>query len=225
MSRNTDRSPRPAYAHAFDVRERRFNHSMVELRGADSSVSPPRIKGYAAKFGVRSANMGWGEIEFYEIIEPGFFDNVLHDDVRCLFNHNADLILGRTASRTCRIGQNSTGLWYDCDIDEEQSYTRDLAIALRRGDVNQSSFAFTVKRDGQRWVEDGNIIIRYLMKGGCKALYDVSPVTHPAYPAATSELVEAARRDGLLGRAAGSRSVAHSLEIERLHLDLDALEC
>lgn len=186
--------------------ERRFTPGLVELRAA-ADGKPQRVGGYAAKFGVRSENMGWGDTEFYEVIEPGFFDNVLGDDCRCLFNHDANLILGRNSSQTLRISQDSTGLGYECDVDDQQSYTRDLLISLRRKDVTQSSFAFGVTREGQRWVEEGNVITRYLKKGGCTRLYDVSPVTYPAYPAATSEardmisLIEEARAGGLLAKA------------------------
>jgi phage head maturation protease len=47
-------------------------------------------------FGKRSSNLGYGTFEFYEIIERGAFDDVLNDDVRCLFNHDANLILARS---------------------------------------------------------------------------------------------------------------------------------
>jgi HK97 family phage prohead protease len=188
--------------------ERRFTPGIVEIRAAAADGKPARIGGYAAKFNVRSENMGYGDIEFYEVIEPGFFDKVLGDDCRCLFNHDANLILGRSTSKTLRLAQDETGLAYDADVDGEQSYARDLLISLKRGDVTQSSFAFGVKREGQRWVEEGNIITRYLLKGGCTRLYDVSPVTYPAYPDATSEarsvlnMIQEARESGLLVKPA-----------------------
>src|SRR5262249_18318562 len=97
--------------------ERRFTPGIVELRADAAEGKQARLGGYAAKFNVRSENMGWGDIEFYEVIEPGFFDNVLGDDCRCLFNHDANLILGRTASKTARVSQDVTGLAYDCDVD------------------------------------------------------------------------------------------------------------
>jgi uncharacterized protein len=189
--------------------ERRFTPGIVELRAATGEGKAPIIGGHAAKFGTRSEDMGWADIKFFEIIEPGFFDNVLGDDVRGLFNHDANKILGRTASKTCRIAQDSTGLAYEIDAAEEQSYTRDLIISLKRGDVSQSSFAFKIDREGQRWVEEGDTITRYLLKGGARRLYDVSPVTYPAYPAATSEarnleaMIADARQSGQLTRDAG----------------------
>lgn len=194
--------------------ERRFNSGRVEVRGTFAGKQV-RLGGYAAKFNARSENMGGAGIDFYEIIEPGFFDNVLRDDVRCLKNHDENLILGRTASGTCRIAQDDTGLVYECDADEGQTYARDLIISLERGDITQSSFAFTVKREGVRWVEQGNVITRYLLKGGCTRLYDVSPVVYPAYPDATVALREA---EIALGRRLISRSPDHAARERELQL-------
>lgn len=187
---------------ALPAIERRITPGLVEFRAAEGAGKAPRIGGYAAKFNVRSENMGYGNVKFFEIIEPGAFSDVLNDDVRCLFNHNADLILGRCSAKTCRITQDATGLAYECDADEEQSYTKDLLRSLQRKDVTQSSFAFAITRDGQRWVEEGDTITRYIKK--VARLYDVSPVTYPAYPDATSEargideLIASARALGLL---------------------------
>lgn len=209
--------------------ERRFTPGLVELRAAEGDGKLPRIAGYAAKFDVRSENMGYGDVQFFEVIERGAFADVLADDVRGLFNHDANLILGRTTSKTLRITQDGTGLAYECDADEGQSYTRDLLISLRRGDVTQSSFAFSITRDGQRWVEEGNTITRFIKK--VSRLYDVSPVTYPAYPDATSEargihdLIESARTLGLLANgetppptAADLAAIAHARRARQLQL-------
>ena len=49
---------------------------------------------------------------------------------------------------------------------------------MKRGDINSSSFAFTVKRDTWSNDEEGNNI-RTINE--IERLYDVSPVTYPAY--------------------------------------------
>ena len=63
--------------------------------------------------------------------------------------------------------------------------------SLKRGDVDQSSFSFTVGKDGQEWTEtrdgDGPTIFTRTIKKVSR-LYDVSPVTYPAYPDATVAL-------------------------------------
>lgn len=68
----------------------------------------------------------------------------------------------------------------------ETQTVRDLVIApMVRGDINQSSFAFSVARDGENWYEDEEgIVIRKISK--FSRLYDVSPVTYAAYQDADS---------------------------------------
>jgi HK97 family phage prohead protease len=158
--------------------ERRMCADGLEVRAA-SDKQPPGLRGYAGKFNTLSEPLGG----FREQLAPGAFDKVLADDVRCLFNHDPNQILGRTLSGTCRIGVDGTGLFYDVDLPDTQT-ARELSAAVARGDISGSSFAFMVERGGDEWDEqdDGSIIrtIRTLRK-----LVDVSPVTFPAYPDAS----------------------------------------
>ncbi|MCW5568428.1 MAG: HK97 family phage prohead protease [Burkholderiales bacterium] len=148
----------------------------LEVRSEGDSKS---IRGYAAKFDVLSENLGG----FREQIKPGAFADVLDNDVRALVNHDPNLILGRNKSGTLDIGQDETGLWYEAKLPDTQA-ARDLAQSISRGDINQSSFAFSVASGGQDWSEDDDgRIIRTITK--FSRLYDVSAVTYPAYPDAT----------------------------------------
>lgn len=158
--------------------ERRF-FQMSELTVEKRGNAPPLIRGYAAVFDKLSENLGG----FREQIKPGAFDDVLSDDVRALFNHDPNLILGRTVSGTLRIFVDSEGLGYEIDPPDTQ-VARDLMISMERGDVNQSSFAFRIAQGGQDWSEDEEgRVIRTITK--MQRLYDVSPVTYPAYPDAS----------------------------------------
>lgn len=153
--------------------KRQFPGSIQVERRADG---PPLIRGHAAVFGKLSENLGG----FREIIAPGAFDDVLQDDVRALFNHDESLILGRTSAKTVRIGIDADGLTYDIDPPDTQ-YARDLLVSMERGDVRESSFGFKVARGGDLWDEDDDgVLIRTITK--VSRLYDVSPVTFPAYP-------------------------------------------
>jgi HK97 family phage prohead protease len=161
--------------------ERRFTTGIVERRAAASGAAA-RFGGYAAMFNSRSENFGSEDYPYFELIEPGFFDDCLQDDIRCLFNHDENLILGRSVKGkgTCRVTQDATGLAYECE-SSERSYAKDLEISLDRKDVTQSSFAFRTKEDGDKLVIEDGVVVRTLKKGGCARLYDVSPVTYPAY--------------------------------------------
>lgn len=177
---------------ALPAIERRFTSGAVELRAAPDAPEKRTVRGYAAMFGKRSANLGTENYQFFEIIERGAFDGVLQDDVRALFNHDANLILARSRAGqgTLTLGADDTGLWYEFTPDGEQSYARDLVRALARGDVDQSSFAFSLTAEGQKWEEtregDTSVVLRTIKQ--VDRLYDVSPVTYPAYPDATVAL-------------------------------------
>ncbi|MEZ2896544.1 HK97 family phage prohead protease, partial [Providencia rettgeri] len=137
---------------------------------------PTHIIGLGSVFDSRSELM-YG---FKEIIKPGAFDDVLKDDVRGLFNHDPNYILGRTAAGTLSLSVSERGLVYDITAPDTQTI-RDLVLApMQRGDINQSSFAFRVARDGEDWYQDDEgVIIREIHK--VSRLFDVSPVTYPAY--------------------------------------------
>lgn len=135
------------------------------------------LTGHAAVFNQLSEELGW-LYSFREKIAPGAFADVLTDDVRALFNHDENLILGRTTNGTLRLSEDEVGLYVEIDPPDTQ-LGRDLLLSIRRGDVNQMSFAFTIKSETWENVEDHNVI-RTINK--VERLYDVSPVTYPAYP-------------------------------------------
>lgn len=172
--------------------ERRYTSGAVELRSEGEGAEAKRkVRGYAAVYGKRSDNLGGDRYKVFEIIEPGAFDDVLKDDVRALFNHDANLILARSkaGSGTLSLGVDERGLWYEFEAPDTQA-GRDLMVSLARGDVDQSSFAFSIGRDGQKWeevTEDGKTVATRTIKKVSR-LYDVSPVTYPAYPDATAAL-------------------------------------
>lgn len=154
--------------------ERRFCASGIELRSAEPG-SPKVFRGYAAKFNTLSEDFGG----WRERIAPGFFDSVLGSDVRILKNHDPHYVLGRTIAGTAKIGVDEVGLWYEY-TDPDTSYSRDLAISIERGDITQSSFAFSLGDNGDKWErqKDGSYIRTLL---AASELFDGSPVTFPAY--------------------------------------------
>ena len=165
--------------------ERRTN--TVELRVATSEGKAPVIKGYAAKFRTLSESMpimrdGEKVGTFREQLMPGCFASAIPvSDIRSLFNHNPDLILGRTTSGTLRVAEDDLGLAFEVD-PPDTTYARNLQVSMQRGDVNQCSFGFSVAEGGDTYAKDPAIMggwIRSIHKMG--KLYDASPVTYPAY--------------------------------------------
>ena len=168
------------YIENIENAERRFFVAPVTIeKREDSEDGPSVIEGHAAKFNTR-ANIGdW----FEEEILPGAFDEVLNNDVRCLFNHNPNYILARSVNGkgTLTLSVDGEGLKYRYETPN-RTYAKDLEDAIASGDVSQSSFAFRAKE--VLWVErKDQLDLRQIVK--VDKLLDVSPVTYPAYQDAT----------------------------------------
>lgn len=159
-----------------------YYEARLEKRG-ESERGIYRAGGLGIVYNSRSVNLGG----FVEVIRPGAARDVLSrgPDVRALFNHNPDLVLGRTLASTLRLSESDIGTDYEFDAPDT-SYARDLGVLLDRGDITQSSFAFRVTADGVEWSEDEEtgLLLRIIHRFA--ALSDMSPVTYPAYPASTS---------------------------------------
>ena len=163
--------------------------SVIKRDGDDAARG---IEGYAALFydGTPETEYElWSGVR--ERIMPGAFDEALRlpDDVRGLINHDVNRLLGRTGSGTMRLQADKVGLHYDIDVPDTGD-GRDIVELVERGDMSGSSFCFICT--DERWykVEDGEETIEIREILGCR-LYDVGPVTFPAYDGTT-----AGTRDG-----------------------------
>lgn len=144
-----------------------------ELRAVMEGDKLTKICGHAAKFDSLSENLGG----FRERIAPGAFAKTITSaDIRALWNHDANIVLGRNKSGTLRLSEDSAGLAYECDAPDTQ-LVRDMVMSpIARGDVNQCSFGFRTVSD--KWNKVDGEWIRTLLE---VELFDVSPVTYPAY--------------------------------------------
>jgi len=157
-------------------RERRLVLAPVEAR-ADNAIQ--KLVGYAARFASETVIAGL----FREVIAAGAFGEALaKSDVRALFNHDANqLPLGRTSAGTLRLTEDDRGLTYEVTLPDT-TLARDLYASVKRGDVRESSFAFTVA--DEEWAyPKGELPLRTIRK--VEELFDVSPVTWPAYDTTT----------------------------------------
>ena len=155
--------------------ERRFTSPDIQVRkDGDSNV----IEGIAAVVN-SDTDMGY----YTERIAPGAFDDVMKDDVVALFNHDPNFPLARTTA----TGEGNLELFLNKRGDlgyrfqtPNTSVGRDMIENIRTGIIAKSSFAFTI--ESQEWSStrsDKEPNIRTITK--MKRLYDVSPVTYPAY--------------------------------------------
>ena len=142
----------------------------VELRTAEVRAAGDDalvVEGYASNFEVEY-DLGY----FKETVARGAFDDVMQDDVRFLLNHTG-APLARTTNGTLELSVDDQGLKYRAALADTQD-GRDLYKLIKRGDITQSSFAFTIEND--TWSEDRST--RTITKVG--RLLDTSAVTYPA---------------------------------------------
>lgn len=148
-----------------------------EIRtGQSLQTAQGRLVGYAAVFNTPSLDLGG----FREVIKPGAFTRALADskNVRALYNHNEDQVLGRVGAGTLRLTEDEKGLRYELDLPPT-TYARDLAALVDRGDVAGCSFAFRVRPDGERWDNRPEGVIRELLD---VELSEITITANPAYP-------------------------------------------
>lgn len=143
----------------------------LEARAAEEG-KPRKIGGYASMFNSPTDIGGY----FREQVAPGAFSAAIgRDDVRALFNHDPNYVLGRTTNKTLSLSEDSKGLLWEATPPDTQ-WARDLVASIDRGDVSQCSFGFRVTKE--TWDETGEVPLRTILE---VELYDVSPVTYPAY--------------------------------------------
>jgi HK97 family phage prohead protease len=157
------------------MKEQRTVNALVET----SVVKGQRYaEGYAAIFNKRSNDLGG----FMEIVTPGAFGKTLKEsDVRALWNHNTEHVLGRINAGSLELSADSKGLHYRIALPDT-SYARDLSALLERRDVNQTSFTFRTVHDYWDRTEWG-MPLRYLHD---VQLIEVGPVSFPAYTETTA---------------------------------------
>lgn len=165
----------------------RSNETEVELRAEGDAKE---IAGVAAVYydGTRGTEFvldpgGQGRRKVVERILPGAFDKVIREsnvnDTRALFNHNSDHLLGRRSAGTLTLQNTPKGLAYSIRFDASDPDHQRVAAKMQRGDLKGSSFAFTVGANGmERKIEGDTGVVEIR---GVDKLYDVGPVTFPAY--------------------------------------------
>ena len=154
-------------------KEQRALAEQVEIRKSEDK--PTTITGYAVKWGQLSSPLGWGD--FQEQFQRGAFTKALaenRDNIYAAWNHDPANILGR-APNTLKIEEDEIGLRYEIT---PPSWAQKYVESIERGDVRGSSFIFSPVE--QSWDESNpDMAIRTITNAN---LFEVSPVTTPAYP-------------------------------------------
>lgn len=156
------------------MERRHFSVERFEVRNEEGAGRV--LRGHAAVFNSPSVEM-WGMVEY---VAPGAFRKTITEyDQRALLNHNTEKVLGRRSAGTLRLFEDEIGLAVEIDVPDT-SYGNDLIVSAERGDLREMSFGFEIVREDWSKDEDAAMARRTLKE---VRLYEVSPVTFPAYPA------------------------------------------
>jgi HK97 family phage prohead protease len=170
---------------AVEKREFETRYLDVQVRAAEvGAEKKPVIEGTAAVYEQETVIAGF----FREKIARGAFDRVLSEkpDVIGAPNHNWDVVLGRTSAGTLHLDATRSGLDYAIDVNPADQEAMNLYARVKRGDISQSSFAFTVRTEEWQYPEKNSTALPLRVVTEVEKLFDVSPVTFPAYPQTTA---------------------------------------
>lgn len=159
--------------------EQRYLHMHdIKTRSADNNEKV--VEGYFAVF--NEIYQVWSDVT--ESIAPGAFSDSLDGDIRALYNHNADQILGRTSAGTLTLKEDEKGLWGQIKINERDTEAVNVYERISRGDITGCSFGFDIESEEVRVNDDGSV---HWTITKVNPLFEVSPCVFPAYEATSIE--------------------------------------
>lgn len=115
-----------------------------------------------------------------ESVAPGAFRNSINSDVRALYNHNDDIVLGRTAAGTLELEDRADGLWGRIKVNRNDTDAMNAYERVQRGDITGCSFGFNIKSEDTEYREDGSV---HWTITEVDPLYEISVTAFPAYQA------------------------------------------
>jgi len=159
-------------------------------------------------------NRNSDDLGFIERISPGAAtDAIKRSDIRLAYGHNTETLLplARTASGTMTVVDGPDGVSIEASAPNTQ-FAKDLAESIRRGDVSQMSFAFTVADGGDFWEKRDGKHFRTITK--LDEIYDFSFVAYPAYPDTTAAMRSLDKAKTSATAGAGDATVAENEDID-----------
>jgi len=160
---------------------------MKDMKIREDETGKKYLEGYFAVFNSEYKVLnGW-----VETIAPGAFARYISsgNDVKVLWNHNHDIVLGSTGNRTAVLNEDSVGLFGSVEINPNDQDALNAHARVDRGDVDGCSFGFDIARQEEWWDDEGVYHTKIIE---VDPLFEVSPCTFPAYPSTSISARETA---------------------------------
>ena len=155
----------------------------TEIRSTEIKYEGNKAVGYAIVYNKDSDLLLDKKEPYTEIIMPGAVQN-LNGDIRALYEHNPEHLLGKTGSGTLRLKEDPTGVQYEIDLPDTQK-GKDVKELLSRKDISGASFRMFVQPGGDKWVRRAGKLVREIYK---MMIDEISLVSTPVYPDTTAAL-------------------------------------
>ena len=188
----------------------------LQVRAHEGDDGQITLAGRGIPYGEWSDDLG-GFREM--ILAPAFRESLADDDIRCLYNHNGDIVLGRKSTETLRLTETPQGVDYECDINRDDQDAMSAVARVRRGDVTGNSFGFWIENsEDADWEEKDGVLWRTVKRA---KLRELGPQVFPAYPQSDVQVrsIEDVLRCGLecVGRQHGMDPdvLLRELELDR----------
>ncbi len=152
----------------------------VDFRAVKTENEEMVAEGMAILYNEEVVLWSTDDIEERELILPGAATESLeNDDWRAVWNHRNDIVLGRKSSGTLETEENENGVMVKITFPDSEE-GRSKFSSIKRGDVNQMSFAFIPIDFKEEKIVEGEKTI-YKTTISKLQVWEVSPVTFPAY--------------------------------------------
>jgi hypothetical protein len=150
------------------------------------------------------------DLEEREIILPGAAEKSLqNDDWRAVWNHRNEIVLGRQSSGTLEAEETEQGVRVTIHFPDSEE-GRSKFYSIQRGDVKEMSFAFIpVEYKEERIVEGDKTIFRTVISE--LQVFEVSPVTFPAYEKTTISARMTERRKQVEAETSAKNQIATAI--------------
>lgn len=126
------------------MKELRKFSSEIEIKRAEALEDQGIVEGYFIKY---NSPAEYGRDGYYEMIDSNALTETLarNKDIKCFYNHNYDLILGRQSNNTLTLTNDNIGLFGTCKLNLNDSQARDVFERVKRGDITGCSFGAYVE--------------------------------------------------------------------------------
>lgn len=155
------------------------------LEARATAAGKKMLVGYGSVSNVTTTIEGWFSEWDEEVADGAWTKTIAEGDIRSMFNHDTNWLLGRTKSGSLRLEEDDVGLEYETDINGDDPNALSVYAKVERGDVDGSSVWFRVLAEEWTYPTKDNGLERAKRRITEAQLFETGPVVFPAFEQTT----------------------------------------